>query len=60
MRDRLRNYGIEPNPAPEVLWNFEKFLIGRDGRVLERFEPDVAPDDPRLVAAIDRALAGPA
>lgn len=60
MRKRLRDYGIEPNPAPEVLWNFEKFLIGRDGRVAERFEPDVSPDDPRLVAAIDRELAKPA
>jgi len=48
------------NPAPAVLWNFEKFLIGRDGTVGGRFAPDVAADDPRLVAAIDRALAQPA
>ncbi|WP_129782487.1 thioredoxin domain-containing protein [Peristeroidobacter soli] len=59
-RDRLRNCGIEPNSAPEVLWNFEKFPIGRDGRVIERFEPDIAADDPRLVTAVDRALAQPA
>jgi len=46
-----------PNDPPELLWNFEKFLIGRDGRVLGRFASDVAPDDPRLVSAIEQALA---
>jgi glutathione peroxidase len=40
-----------------VLWNFEKFVIGRDGAVVGRFMPDVAADDPRLVAALDEALA---
>jgi glutathione peroxidase len=45
------------NPAPGVLWNFEKFLIGRDGQVIGRFAPDVPADDARLVAAIDAALA---
>lgn len=45
------------NPAPGVLWNFEKFLIGRDGQVIARFAPDVTVDDARLVAAIDAALA---
>jgi glutathione peroxidase len=40
-----------------VLWNFEKFLIGRDGAVLARFSPDVTADDPRLLSAIDTALA---
>ena len=42
----------------EVRWNFTKFLVGKDGRVLERFEPDVAPDDARLAAAIEKALGG--
>jgi len=59
-RKRLEGFGIAVNPAPEVQWNFEKFLIGRDGSVIGRFAPDVAADDPRLVAAIDRALAQPA
>lgn len=59
-RTRLEGFGIALNPAPEVQWNFEKFLIGRDGTVVGRFAPDVAADDPRLVAAIDRALAQPA
>ena len=46
-----------PNDPPELLWNFEKFLIGRDGTVLGRFASDVAPDDPRLISAIEHALA---
>jgi glutathione peroxidase len=45
-----------PNKPPELLWNFEKFLIGRDGSVLARFASDVAPDDPRLISAIEQAL----
>ena len=31
MEGQLRNYGMEPNPRPEVLWNFEKILVDRDG-----------------------------
>ena len=54
---RLRGRGRTPNEEPEVLWNFEKFLIGRDGKVVGRFSPDTAPDDPALVAAIEQALA---
>ena len=57
MRDRLKNYGMSPNPVPEVVWNFEKFLINRNGDVVGRFAPDVAPDDPRLLGAIDAELA---
>jgi len=45
-----------PNDPPELLWNFEKFLVGRDGAVLARFASDVAPDDPRLISAIEQAL----
>lgn len=55
-RDRLKGYGIEPAGAPDVLWNFEKFLVDREGRVVGRFAPDVTADDPRLLAAIDAAL----
>ena len=57
MRERLAGYGIPTGEVGEVLWNFEKFLIGRDGKVIGRFAPDVAPDDARLSAAIDQALA---
>lgn len=55
-RDRLRGYGMTPTQEPEILWNFEKFLIGKDGSVVARFSPDTAPDDPRLIAAIEGEL----
>jgi len=57
MRERLQGFGIDPNPAPEVLWNFEKFLVNRQGKVIARFAPDVTADDPRLTQAIGDALA---
>ena len=56
-RERLKGYGMTPNPEPEVLWNFEKFLVGKNGAVLARFAPTTAPDDPELVGAIEAALA---
>ena len=40
----------------DVKWNFGKFLIGRDGTVLARFEPGVKPGDPKVVGAITAAL----
>jgi glutathione peroxidase len=55
-RQRLRGHGRTPTEDPEVLWNFEKFLVARDGRVAARFAPTVAPDDPGLVAAIESEL----
>jgi glutathione peroxidase len=57
-RERLRGFGMTPNPDPEVLWNFEKFLVGKDGSVIGRFAPTTPPDDPALVGAIETALAG--
>ena len=56
-REKLIGYGITPAPEPEVLWNFEKFLIAKDGSVAARFSPDTAPDDAALVAAIETELA---
>lgn len=41
----------------DVKWNFEKFLVGRDGAVLKRFSSDTEPDAPELVQAIEKALA---
>jgi glutathione peroxidase len=55
-REKLKGYNIDPNPEPEVLWNFEKFLISRNGRTVARFSPDMAPDDARLVKAIENEL----
>ena len=42
--------------AGDIKWNFNKFLIGRDGRVLARFEPQVEPTSPEVKQAIENAL----
>lgn len=57
MENMLRGYKIEPTARPEVVWNFEKFLVDRQGRVVRRFSPDTAPDAPKLVSAIEAELA---
>jgi len=57
MREGLRGHGMSPTEDPDVLWNFEKFLIARDGTVVGRFAPAVAPEDPALVGAIEAELA---
>ncbi|WP_446664755.1 glutathione peroxidase [Flexivirga sp. B27] len=40
----------------DIQWNFEKFVISSDGTVVQRFSPQVAPDDDRVVRAIESAL----
>jgi len=49
-------YDALQSAAGEVGWNFEKFLIGKDGKVLKRFGSDVEPQSPELLAAIEAAL----
>jgi glutathione peroxidase len=56
-REKLKGYGMTPNPEPEVLWNFEKFLVGRDGSVVKRFAPDTTPDNPAFVSAVEAEIA---
>ncbi|HUE54874.1 MAG TPA: glutathione peroxidase [Candidatus Udaeobacter sp.] len=41
----------------EIQWNFTKFLVGPDGRVITRFEPEITPDSPQVTSAIEKALA---
>jgi glutathione peroxidase len=50
----------EANPKlkEDVHWNFTKFVVDRKGQLTARFEPDVAPDDPDLIVAIENALSG--
>lgn len=57
MRELLQSRGIPVSDNGEVLWNFEKFLVGRNGKIVARFAPDVTPDDPRLVTAVANELA---
>ncbi len=56
-RERLHGFNIETTDPPEVLWNFEKFLIGRDGSAIARFAPNCTVDDEIVVGAIESALA---
>lgn len=54
---RMASKGRAPKEQGDILWNFEKFLIGRDGEVIHRYSPDMTPDDPIIIDAITRALA---
>jgi glutathione peroxidase len=45
-----------PNFAGEIKWNFNKFLVGRDGRILARFDSADKPEDAKVTQAIERAL----
>lgn len=61
LRNHLAEYAAEnglpaPNSPPELLWNFEKFLLDRNGEVIARFASDITPDDPKVVGAIEAAL----
>ena len=53
----LTNLESKPLGKGNFAWNFEKFLIGRDGTVVGRFGNKTKPEDPTVVAAIDAALA---
>lgn len=54
---KLQGFGQTRENASDVLWNFEKFLIAKDGSVAARIAPDVTPEDERLVQAIEVELA---
>jgi glutathione peroxidase len=47
------------DPTGDITWNFEKFLVGRDGKVARRFSPETQPDAASVVAAIEAELAKP-
>jgi glutathione peroxidase len=55
-KTKLAGYGVSQDHETDVLWNFEKFLIGRSGEVVNRFAPDVEPQDPILRDAIEQEL----
>jgi len=52
----LTDKSANPSTGGEIKWNFTKFLVGKDGKVIGRFEPAVKPDAPQVVAAIEKAL----
>jgi glutathione peroxidase len=53
----LTSKASNPKFAGEIKWNFEKFLIGRDGQILGRFASDVEPESRQILTAIEAALA---
>jgi len=53
----LTSEDTNPQFAGEITWNFEKFLLDREGNVIARFEPRTRPDAPEVVAAIEAELA---
>src|SRR3954453_3444109 len=54
--DELTTASDPTGPTGDVRWNFEKWLLSRDGEVLARFSPQVEPDAPEIAAAIASAL----
>ena len=52
----LTDKAANPQTGGEIKWNFTKFLVGPDGHVITRFEPEVTPDSPEVIAAIEKAL----
>lgn len=58
MIDSLIKFGVRPNQEPELMWNFEKFVIGRTGKPVARFSPDTLPDSPAVIEVIERELRG--
>ncbi|MCB1023869.1 MAG: redoxin domain-containing protein [Acidobacteria bacterium] len=57
LEEKLKGFGSQRSVPSEVLWNFEKFLIGKDGTIAARFAPDVTAEDERLVERLEAELA---
>jgi len=52
----LTDKQAHPETGGEIKWNFTKFLVGKDGKVIARFESPVKPESPEVTAAIEKAL----
>ena len=57
METKLKAGNFDFTPRPEIIWNFEKFLVSRSGEVVGRFVPDIEPGAPEIVQAIETELA---
>jgi glutathione peroxidase len=53
---RMSDVGVTRKYPSDIYWNFEKFIIARDGSVVERFTSDFAPNDPELLNAIEAEI----
>lgn len=52
----LEGYGTFRESPSDILWNFEKFLVSKDGQIVARFTPDTTPDDPEVISKIEAEL----
>ncbi|MBX7172283.1 MAG: glutathione peroxidase [Pyrinomonadaceae bacterium] len=52
----LTNEKSNPGFSGDIGWNFEKFLLGKDGKTIARWKSNVKPDDPQVIEAIEKAL----
>jgi glutathione peroxidase len=52
----LTSKSTDPKFAGDIQWNFTKFLVGKDGKVIARFESAVTPESADVTSAIERAL----
>src|SRR5690348_2727022 len=52
----LTDKSANPETGGDIKWNFTKFLVGRDGKILNRFEPSVKPDAAQVISAVEKAL----
>jgi len=57
LEENLKGYGHNRSTQSEVLWNFEKFLVGKNGEIVARFAPDVTAEDKRLIEKVESELA---
>jgi glutathione peroxidase len=55
-KEKLAKHGIVPKSESDVFWNFEKFLVNREGAVVARFAPDTPPEDALIVKAIEAEI----
>lgn len=52
----LTDRSANPKTGGEIQWNFTKFLVNREGKVIQRFEPEVEPQSKELVSAVESTL----
>jgi glutathione peroxidase len=57
LQKRLAEKGLLTGQPEDIKWNFEKFLLNRRGEVVGRFAPDITPEDPVLIQAVETELA---
>jgi glutathione peroxidase len=54
--EKLNSKGLLSGKANDIKWNFEKFLVNKKGEIVERFSPELDPQDPLIVKAIEKQL----